>query len=152
MKIGELLLKHTPAEEIEEKFFDIVNQLNVGADFFTDQAKKYPLTVLNLIAGRKAKAATAYETAARQLRVGLELLREDSWEPQYDLTFLLYAEATAVDFLNINFERAKILSEEALKHAKTLLEKVNVYEINLRSAIMLNLQQLSAHACVSYCL
>jgi predicted ATPase len=105
-----------------------------------------------LIAGKKAKAATAYETAARQLRVGLELLREDSWETQYDLTFPLYAEAAAVEFLNINFERAKILSEEALKHAKTLLEKVKVYEIHLRSAIMLNLQQLSAHACVSYCL
>jgi predicted ATPase len=107
LKIGELLLKHTPAEEIEEKIFDIVNQLNVGADFITDQAKKDRLAGLNLIAGKKAKAATAYETAARQLRVGLELLREDSWETQYDLTFLLYAEAAAVDFLNINFERAK---------------------------------------------
>ena len=40
LKIGELLLEHTPAEEIEEKIFDIVNQLNVGADFITHQAKK----------------------------------------------------------------------------------------------------------------
>jgi predicted ATPase len=37
-----------------------------------------------------------------------------------------------VDFLNINFERAKILSEEPLKHAKTLLEKVKVYEIQMQ--------------------
>ncbi|WP_445174450.1 AAA family ATPase [Microcoleus sp.] len=132
LKIGELLLEHTPAEEIEENIFEIVNQLNVGADFITHQAKKDRLARLNLIAGKKAKAATAYETAARQLRVGLELLREDSWETQYDLTFSLYAEAAAVEFLNINFERAKILSEEALKHAKTLLEKVKVYEIQMQ--------------------
>jgi predicted ATPase len=83
LKIGELLLKHTPAEEIEEKIFDIVNQLNVGADFITDRAKKDRLARLNLIAGKKAKAATGYETTARQLRVGLELLREDSWQTQY---------------------------------------------------------------------
>ncbi|MEG4575136.1 AAA family ATPase [Microcoleus sp. N3A4] len=132
LKIGELLLEHTPAEEIEENIFEIVNQLNVGADCITDQAEKDRLARLNLIAGKKAKAATAYETAARQLRVGLELLREDSWETQYDLTFPLYAEAAAVEFLNINFERAKILSEDALKHAKTLLEKVKVYEIQMQ--------------------
>lgn len=132
LKIGELLLKHTPAEEIEEKIFDIVNQLNVGADFITDRAKKDRLARLNLIAGKKAKAATAYETADRKLRVGLELLREDSWETQYEVTFPLYAEAAAVDFLNINFERAKIISEEALKHAKTLLEKLKVYEIQMQ--------------------
>ncbi|MEG4808951.1 AAA family ATPase [Microcoleus sp. F8-D3] len=131
LKIGELLLEHTPAEEIEENIFEIVNQLNVGADFITHQAKKDRLARLNLIAGKKAKAATAYETAARQLRVGLKLLREDSWETQYDLTFPLYAEAAAVEFLNINFDRAKILSEEALKHAKTLLEKVKVYQIQM---------------------
>ncbi len=132
LKIGELLLEHTPAEEIEENIFEIVNQLNVGVDFITHQAKRERLARLNLIAGKKAKAATAYETAARQLRMGLELLREDSWETQYDLTFPLYAEAAAVEFLNINFERAKILSEEALKHAKTLLEKVKVYQIQMQ--------------------
>ncbi|MEG4197129.1 AAA family ATPase [Microcoleus sp. Pol12A5] len=142
-KIGELLLEHTPAEEIEENIFEIVNQLNVGADFITNQAKKDRLARLNLIAGKKAKAATAYETSARQLRVGLELLREDSWETQYDLTFSLYAEAAAVEFLNINFERAKMLSEEALKHAKTLLEKVKVYEIQMQFYSLQNQMQVA---------
>jgi predicted ATPase/tRNA A-37 threonylcarbamoyl transferase component Bud32 len=143
LKIGELLLQHTTAEEIEENIFEIVNQLNVGADFITHQAKKDRLARLNLIAGKKAKAATAYETAARQLRVGLELLREDSWETQYDLTFPLYAEAAAVEFLNINFERAKILSEEALKHAKTLLEKAKVYEIQMQFYSQQNQMQVA---------
>ena len=143
LKIGELLLEHTPAEEIEENIFEIVNQLNVGADFITDQAEKDRLARLNLIAGKKAKAATAYETAARQLRLGLELLREDSWETQYDLTFPLYAEAAAVEFLNINFKRAKMLSEEALKHAKTLLEKVKVYEIQMQFYTQQNQMQVA---------
>ncbi|MEG4105396.1 AAA family ATPase [Microcoleus sp. S13_C5] len=143
LKIGELLLEHTPAEEIEENIFEIVNQLNVGADFITHQAKKDRLARLNLIAGKKAKAATAYETAARQLRVGLELLREDSWETQYDLTFSLYVETAAVEFLNINFERARILSEAALKHAKTLLEKVKVYEIQMQFYTQQNQMQVA---------
>ncbi|MEG4328586.1 ATP-binding protein, partial [Microcoleus sp. herbarium5] len=119
------------------------NQLNVGADFITDQAKKDRLARLNLIAGKKAKAATAYETAARQLRMGLELLREDSWETQYDLTFPLYAEAAAVEFLNINFERAKMLSEEALKHAKNRLEKVKIHEIKMEFYSQQNQMQVA---------
>ena len=84
LKIGELLLEHTPADEIEENIFEIVNQLNVGADFITHQAKKDRLARLNLIAGRKAKAASAYEAAVTQLRVGLELLAENSWQSNYD--------------------------------------------------------------------
>lgn len=143
LKIGEQLLEHTPAEEIEDNIFEIVNQLNVGADLLTDQAKKERLARLNLIAAKKAKAATAYETAARQLRVGLELLREDCWEIQYDLTFPLYVEAAAVEFLNINFERAKMLSEAALKHAKTLLEKVKVYEIQMQFYTQQNQMQVA---------
>jgi histidine kinase len=74
LKIGQLLLKNTPASEIEENVFDIVNQLNVGVGFVAEKSEKYQLAKLNLIAGKKAKASNAYEPAVRYLNVGLGLI------------------------------------------------------------------------------
>ncbi|HEY9876155.1 MAG TPA: AAA family ATPase [Candidatus Obscuribacterales bacterium] len=131
LKIGELLLKHTPETEIEDNVFEIVNQLNIGAELITEQSQKDELAKLNLIAGKKAKDATAYETAVRYLSMGLELLPTDRWH-QYELTLELYIEATAAEYLNTNFEQAKKLSDIVLKHAKSLLDKVKIYEIQMQ--------------------
>ncbi|MEH1940345.1 MAG: AAA family ATPase [Nostoc sp.] len=141
LKIGELLLIHTSEKDIEENIFEIVNQLNVGAEFITQQPQKDRLAQLNLIAGQKAKAATAYESSVKYLNVGLELLPLDSWQCQYDLTLNLYVETAAVEFLNTNFERAEILSNVVLSQAKTLLDRVQVYETKMQFYIAKNQMQ-----------
>ena len=87
---------------------------------------------LNLIAGQKAKAATAYEAAVNYLNVGMELLSQDSWESRYDLTFNFYLEAAEAEYLNANLERAEILCDRALQKAKTILEQVNLYVLKIR--------------------
>ncbi|MEG4572783.1 AAA family ATPase [Microcoleus sp. N3A4] len=132
LKIGQLLLHNTNQDTIEENVFDIVNQLNVGVEFITQQEEKYQLAQLNLIAGRKAKAATAYEAAVTLLKVGLELLAENSWQSNYDLTLGLYVEAVEAEYLTTNYERSATLAEVVLQQAKTLLERVKVYELQIQ--------------------
>ncbi|NQE32474.1 trifunctional serine/threonine-protein kinase/ATP-binding protein/sensor histidine kinase [Microcoleus asticus] len=132
LKIGQLLLKNTPQEALEENVFDIVNQLNIGVEFITDREEKYKLAQLNLIAGRKAKAASAYEAAVMQLRVGLKLLAENSWQSNYDLTLALYVEAVEAEYLNTNYEKSATLAEVVLQQASTLLERVKVYELQIQ--------------------
>ncbi|MDZ7953886.1 AAA family ATPase [Nostoc sp. DedQUE09] len=141
LKIGELLLIHTSETDIEENIFEIVNQLNVGAELITQQSQKDRLAQLNLIAGQKAKAATAYESSVKYLNVGLELLAADSWQCQYDMTLNLYVETAAVEFLNTNFERAEMLSDVVLAQAKTLLDRVQVYETKMQFYIAKNQMQ-----------
>ncbi|WP_445630176.1 AAA family ATPase [Nostoc sp. DSM 114167] len=141
LKIGELLLIHTSETDIEENIFEIVNQLNVGAEFITQQPQKDRLAQLNLIAGQKAKAATAYESSVKYLNVGLELLTADSWQCQYDMTLNLHVETAAVEFLNTNFERAEMLSDVVLARAKTLLDRVQVYETKMQFYIAKNQMQ-----------
>ncbi|MBW4682893.1 MAG: AAA family ATPase [Microcoleus vaginatus WJT46-NPBG5] len=131
LKIGRLLLNNTKSEEIEEKIFDIVNHLNIGVDLISSQAEKDKLASLNLIAGRKAKSATAYEPAVKYLNAALGLLAVDSWQSQYDLTLKVYVETVESEYLHINFERAKQLSEEVLQQAKNVLDKVKVYELQI---------------------
>lgn len=132
LKIGQLLLHNTTQETLEENVFDIVSQLNVGVEFITEQAEKYQLAQLNLMAGRKAKAASAYEAAVMQLRVGLKLLAENSWHSNYDLTLALYVEAVEAEYLNTNYERSAALAEVVLQHANTLLERVKIYELQIQ--------------------
>jgi len=138
LKIGELLLQHTSEADLEENIFEIVNQLNIGVELITQQSQKDELAQLNLIAGKKAKAATAYEPACRYLSKGLELLSESSWESQYNLTLDLYVEATGAEYLNLNAERATSLAEVVLKQATNLLDQVKIYELQMLFYIQKN--------------
>ncbi|MEG4859064.1 AAA family ATPase [Microcoleus sp. K1-B6] len=133
LKIGQLLLNNTPPNKLEENIFDIVNQLNVGIDTISQQSEKTQLAQLNLTAGRKAKAAAAYEAAVRYLRVAMELLPADSWQCHYDLTLEIYESTAEAEYLNINYEDSRNLVDIVLQKAKTLIEKVNVYELQIQS-------------------
>ncbi|WP_293121124.1 serine/threonine-protein kinase PknK, partial [Moorena sp. SIO4G3] len=131
LKIGQLLLSNTSEQEREEKIFDIVNQLNIGADLIINPSERDQLAGLNLLAGKKAKSATAYEPAVRYFNSGLKLLASDSWESNYDLSLALSIAAVEAEYLTVNVEQAKQLSKVVLKQANTFLDKVKVYELQI---------------------
>ncbi|RKZ51705.1 MAG: serine/threonine-protein kinase PknK [Candidatus Parabeggiatoa sp. nov. 3] len=143
LKIGRLLKSHTHEQALDDKLFDIVNQLNLGISLITDQSERDELVQLNLKAGRKAKASTAYAAASRYLTVGLELLSADSWQTQYDLTLTLYNLATEAAYLSGDFARQAHTHEIILENARTLLDKVKSYEIQIQVQLAQN-QQLKA--------
>ena len=138
LKIGQLLLNNTTQQERKDNIFALVNQLNFGTDLLTTHSEKDELAQLNLIAGQKAKAATAYEVAVNYLNIGLELLSQDSWESRYDLTFTFYLEAAEAEYLNANLERAEFLCARPLQQAKTILEKVNLYVLKIKLELAKN--------------
>jgi predicted ATPase/serine phosphatase RsbU (regulator of sigma subunit) len=129
LKIGQLLKSHTPDKELDDKIFDIVNQLNHGVDLILAQTDRYDLAQLNLRAGRKAIASTAHAAANQYLTVGLTLLPTDSWQTHYDLTLAVYELAAEAAYLNGDFSQQEQLVEVVLENAQSLLDKVKVYEI-----------------------
>ncbi|MBR8835002.1 MAG: AAA family ATPase [Stigonema ocellatum SAG 48.90 = DSM 106950] len=128
LKIGQLLLRNTTDAARQETIFEIVNQLNIGVGLISDRIEKDELAQLNLMAGRKAKASTAYAAAIAYLYVGMELLAADSWHSQYDLTLGLHLEAIETEYLNAHFEQSANLAEIALQNCKTLLHRIAVYQ------------------------
>ena len=80
LRIGRLLAARTPPEELEEKIFDIVNQFDRGAALITAAAEREQVAGLNLMAGKRAKAATAYAAALQYFSAGRILLAENRWE------------------------------------------------------------------------
>lgn len=139
-KVGQLILQHTPAGERDEKIFDIVNHLNFGLDLISDPAEQKTLAELNLAAGRRAKAAAAYEPALKYLMTGLKLLNLDPahWQTNYDLSLALYTEAAEAAYLCTNFAEMETLTAQVLHHANTLLDKVKAQEIRIQADMARN--------------
>ena len=131
-KVGQLLLKNTPQQVREQKIFDIVNQLNFGIELIAVQSEREQIAQLNLIAGNKAKASAAYESAWNYLKVGMNCLGADSWQSQYDVTLALYVEAAEAAILSGSFEEMERLASVVLQQGKTLLDKVKVYEVKIQ--------------------
>ena len=138
LKIGQLLLQNTTLEERKENIFALVNHLNYGIELLTLESEKYELAELNLIAGQKAKASAAYESAFKYLNVGLEILAVDSWDTRYHLTLVLYNEALEVAYLNGDFEQMQRLAEIVQNCAKTLLDTVKTYEVQIQACLAQN--------------
>jgi len=157
LTIGRLLLEHASAENVnpghfknsrfsqgqnsrdqngrglEDKIFDIVNHLNMGVALIVKDEEKKQLCKLNLQAGCKAKNATAYEAAIEYLGLGIELLTENSWECDYELTLALYESATEAAYLNGDFEKMEQLAEVGLNNARALLDTIKLYQVKIQA-------------------
>ncbi len=135
LKIGRLLLNNTADEELEEKIFEIVNQLNYGVELITETEARKELASLNLKAGIKAKVSTAYKSAISYLKTGINLLTEKSWQTEYQLTLTLHEAVAEATYLNGDFEKMEKLVDIVLEKGKNLLDKIKVYEIQIQACI-----------------
>src|SRR6202048_836237 len=126
LRIGRLLAAHTPSERRQEAIFDIVNQLNRGAALITSHAAREPLAELNLLAGQRAKATTAYASALTYLTAGAALLPEDSWERRHELTFALELNRAECEFLTGALAEAEERSTALSTHAAHTVEQATV--------------------------
>ncbi|MGK3992146.1 AAA family ATPase [Sorangium sp. So ce1024] len=129
LRIGRLLLQRQRAEEGEEALFDIVGHMNRGAALLRSPAERSELAALNLRAGRKARAAAAYESAAAFFTAGLGLLAPDRWEAQYDLAYSLTFERARSAYATGDFDGAERLVDELMAHARTRAERAAVVEL-----------------------
>jgi len=130
-KLGRLLRENTDPGHLEEYLFDIVNHLNLGIALIKNQPESYDLARLNLAAGKRAKASTAYDVAHNYLKIGLSLLVSDSWQKQYHLTLAVHIQAMEIGYLTGAFRDADELFETVLHNANSLLDQVKAYEIKI---------------------
>jgi len=133
LQIGYLLLQNTQFETLSEEIFEIVDHLNLGVGLVTEPEERQKIAKLNLIAGQKAKTATAYAAALEYLHKGQKLLSADSWQQEYNLTLSLYEQGAEVAYLSGNFAQMEQLAQVVQNHAKTVPEQVKVYEVKIQA-------------------
>jgi PAS domain S-box-containing protein len=117
LRIGRALLASATADGLEERLFDVANQLNRGAGRLIDRDEKAQAATIDLRAGRKAKASAAYASARAYFAAGTTLLDERDWAGQYELTFSLWLERAECELLSGNFDIAGQLIAECLQRA-----------------------------------
>jgi PAS domain S-box-containing protein len=139
LRIGRLLTANTPPEKREEAIFEIVNQLNRGAALITFRDEREQLAELNLIAGKRAKASTAYASALTYLVAGAALLVEDSGERRHELTFALELHRAECEFLTGVREEAEQRLVALSSRAATTVERATV--ACLRADLYMTLDQ-----------
>ena len=116
---------------LEENIFDIVNQLNIGLQLISLTSEREELAKLNLMAGKKAKIANAYEAASKYLNEGLNLLPEQCWINHYELTRELHIEMIEVAYITANSNLADSLSKIVLSNTENLLEQIKIHQFKI---------------------
>jgi predicted ATPase/signal transduction histidine kinase/GAF domain-containing protein/tRNA A-37 threonylcarbamoyl transferase component Bud32 len=142
-QIGQLILKNTAPQFLEDKIFDIVNQLNIGIKSILNSCtsdsilhkQKDELARLNFLASQKAKASAANQLAFNYLQVGIGLLSSDRWEKEYDLSLSFYEQSAEVAYLLANFQQMENFIDVVVQKTTNFLEQLKVYEVKILAYI-----------------
>jgi predicted ATPase len=132
VRIGRVLLARLTADQLAEHLFDVANQLNRGAARLIERGEKAQMAMIDLRAGRKAKALAAYASARAYFSAGMTLLEERDWGSQYELTFSLWLERAECELLSGNLERAEELIGDLLQRAASNVDQAAVFQLKVQ--------------------
>jgi len=131
LRIARLLVAETTPERVAEKIYDLVNQLNLGSARIFEWPEKVHAAELNFVAGRKAKASTAYASASNYLAAGIAILSDEGWHRSYDLMLSLFLERAECEILNSNLEQAAGLIEVLLVKARSNIDQAEICRLRM---------------------
>ncbi len=132
---GQRLITSYNESELDERLFDLVKQWNLGASKIIEKNEKDSLAKLNLRAGNKAMASTAFPQSLFYFETGAAILGENDWDDQYELILELTANAAEAAYLSGNYEKVDLYVHKILKHSKSLIDSVKAYEIDIKKLI-----------------
>ena len=132
LRIGRLMRARCQDEAHDETLFATVDQLNRGAELIADAAERMELARLNLLAGKRAKAATAYQIATSYLKKGMELVGDAHWSSDYELCFGLWLERAESEYLSGGLEAADALFSHLRTRARSRLESEQICTLHMK--------------------
>lgn len=138
LQIGRQLENSLRPDEIDARIFEISNHLNQARRLLDTPAQRIRLANLNLRAGLRAREAAAFDSALDYLSTGLELLPTNAWQESYSLTLELHTSAAGIAHIKGQQERMQQLINAVETHARTLLDRVRVFEIRIQSQVASN--------------
>jgi PAS domain S-box-containing protein len=138
LRIGRLLASRTAPQEREDKIFDIVNQLDRGAALITAPEERERVAELNLVAARRAKAATAYAAALQYCSVGRGLLGDETQGLNYRLAFDLELNWAECEYLTGSLASAEGRLSALSVRAETIVDSAAVACVRLNLYTLLD--------------
>lgn len=127
LTIGRSLLATLSPEARNERIFEIVDHLNLGRSLIEEDDERAELARLNVTAAHRASGATAYEAAKSFVEIAQELLGQDGWATNYDLTLDAFRQRAMLEYLCGNHAECAEIVGVTLDHVRTDLERAEVY-------------------------
>jgi predicted ATPase/transcriptional regulator with GAF, ATPase, and Fis domain len=131
LSIGRLMRDNWGSQAEDGRVFEVVHQLNLGSHLISSTAERLNLIRLNLIAGRKAKTSTAFQTALDYFNLSRKELVAQDWQTNYELCFAVNLEAAECSYLCGDFTAAELLLETLLERAANSLDKAKVHSLRI---------------------
>ncbi len=132
--IGQSILQLSQGDP-GNRIFDIVNQLNNSYDTpDASHVDQLQLAELNIKAGRKAKAAAAFQQAFKYFRTAIVLLGQNAWV-QHERSLEMHLEAANAAYLCGDEHQLDHLINTILDHARSPIDTARAYEIRIRALI-----------------
>ena len=124
--IGYHLLNRLEESDQQHMLFEIVGQLNKGAELIVTLDKKMQLARLNLAASQRAKKATAIEEALQYIRCAVQLTDASVWYHDYAFAISTYREYAELEYLTGNYDKSEQIIALFLQNAQSNLEKAEI--------------------------
>jgi len=109
--------------------FHAVEQMNLAIGIISDVKERTALAVMNLEAGIMSQNKAAFAPALCYLRTARDLLPEDSWDNEYELTVDILRELARCESVNGNISETESIIHVALGNLHTALEKAEFLDI-----------------------
>jgi predicted ATPase/signal transduction histidine kinase/tRNA A-37 threonylcarbamoyl transferase component Bud32 len=130
LKIARIIRQNNNLEENSPVIFTLANHFNKAIELLSDEEKIY-VAELNLLAGRKAKASSAFLQALHYFEAGLALLPVNHWKNLYSLSLKFYSVLAETAFLCNERAKMKEMLKEVENNAKSVLDKIPAWETQL---------------------
>jgi PAS domain S-box-containing protein len=151
LRIGRLLAAQRPPEAIAEHVFEIVGQLNRGAALIDSPEEREQVAELNLMAGQRAIASTAYASALMYLAAGAALLPPDAFERRHELAFRLELHRAECEFLTGDIAAAESRLNLLSARPTDLIDLAAVTCLRVDLLTTLGRSDSAVEACLNYC-
>lgn len=117
-------------------FLMAVGQLNLGGPkAAADNDERMIVAKHNLKAGKKAMAMSDLPTAYWFCDYGISYLQKNHWQDHYSLSLELFNGAAECALSIGEYETLAILSEQVLRFAKCVEDKIPIFHVTVRTLI-----------------
>lgn len=131
--VGRYLLDKLGEDSLGDQLIYVADQLVSGISHLHSKKEQLQLVRVVLSAARKAKMSNAYKVSQNFLATAWDLFEDDRWEKHYSLTLAISNERAEISYLLGELDKMRGYCQVILEQAKSPLEKVKAYEIQIRA-------------------
>ncbi|MFF2092244.1 AAA family ATPase [Paenibacillus sp. NPDC058174] len=135
LAIGHSLSAQSTGEDGGKQLFEQTQHMNRGAGLLQGDEERLLLAELNVKAGNRALASSAYDAALGYFSHGSSLLEERHWSSRFELCFELHARLAECTYLCGQAEKSLQLIESLLLRARNPIERSRIRMIRIMHLI-----------------